>query len=211
MPFWQRACARNLPVPYTKMAAKAAIFHVGVRSCQLGLAGSSLSSSSLAKRAATANRPSKPRMIGEMPIPRPVAAGGGACGGGGGGVSTAGKTQPVWPCAAATAPAAAAAEAVFAQTCCAEAWVPKTLTAINGLIGWIDAEVAALAIVGLTPRGAREAIERIQAAGAHIVGVTLTKSSAEASHYGYRLQHYGYKQVDDQRNEIVMISHQTEG
>lgn len=60
-------------------------------------------------------------------------------------------------------------------------------------------------------RAAREAVERLQASGAHIVGVTLTKSTEEASRYGYRLYQYGYKQVDDKRNEIVMISHQPEG
>ena len=59
-------------------------------------------------------------------------------------------------------------------------------------------------------RSAREAIERIQAAGAHIVGVTLTKSTEESSHYGYRLYQYGTKHIDDKRNEIVMISHQPE-
>ena len=60
-------------------------------------------------------------------------------------------------------------------------------------------------------RGAREAIERIQATGAHIVGATLTKSTGEASRYGYRLYHYGYKHIGEPRNEIVMISHQPEG
>ncbi|HJS41462.1 MAG TPA: polysaccharide biosynthesis tyrosine autokinase [Sphingomicrobium sp.] len=60
-------------------------------------------------------------------------------------------------------------------------------------------------------RLARDAIERIQASGAHIVGVVLTKSGDEASQYGYRLYQYGYKQVDDKRNEIVMIQHQPEG
>ena len=39
-------------------------------------------------------------------------------------------------------------------------------------------------------RAARESIERISAAGAHIVGATLTKSVEEASHYGYRLYQY---------------------
>ena len=60
-------------------------------------------------------------------------------------------------------------------------------------------------------RSAREAVDRIQAAGAHIVGATLTKSADESSHYGYRLYQYGYKHMDDKRNEIVMISHQPEG
>jgi Mrp family chromosome partitioning ATPase len=59
-------------------------------------------------------------------------------------------------------------------------------------------------------RSAREAIERIQASGARILGVTLTKSADESSHYGYRLYQYGTKGVDDKRNEIVMISHQSE-
>jgi capsular exopolysaccharide synthesis family protein len=59
-------------------------------------------------------------------------------------------------------------------------------------------------------RAAREAIERIQASGARILGVTLTKSSEEASHYGYRLYQYGTKNVDDKRDEIVMISHHPE-
>ena len=60
-------------------------------------------------------------------------------------------------------------------------------------------------------RAAREAVERIQASGARILGVTLTKSTEEASQYGYRLYQYGTKHVDDKRNEIVMISHQPEG
>ena len=51
-------------------------------------------------------------------------------------------------------------------------------------------------------RAAREAVERIEAAGAHIVGVTLTKSAEEASHYGYRL--YQYTAVGDKRNQIVL-------
>jgi capsular exopolysaccharide synthesis family protein len=59
-------------------------------------------------------------------------------------------------------------------------------------------------------RAAREAIDRIQGTGAHILGATLTKSTDESSHYGYRLSHYGYKQTDDTRDEIVMISHQPE-
>lgn len=59
-------------------------------------------------------------------------------------------------------------------------------------------------------RSAREAVDRIQASGAHIVGVTLTKAAEGASQYGYRLYQYGYKQVGEKRNEIVMISHQPE-
>jgi capsular exopolysaccharide synthesis family protein len=60
-------------------------------------------------------------------------------------------------------------------------------------------------------RLARDAIDRVQASGAHVIGVVLTKSADEASHYGYRLYQYGYKQVDDRRNEIFMIPHQPEG
>lgn len=57
-------------------------------------------------------------------------------------------------------------------------------------------------------RAAREAMERIDAAGAHIVGVTLTKSAEEASHYGYRL--YQYASISDKRNQIVLIPQQAE-
>ena len=57
-------------------------------------------------------------------------------------------------------------------------------------------------------RSAREAVERIEAAGAHIVGVTLTMSAAEASHYGYRL--YQYSSIGDKRTQIVMIPQQAE-
>jgi len=59
-------------------------------------------------------------------------------------------------------------------------------------------------------RAAQNAAERIQASGAHIVGVALTKSTDEASHYGYRTYRYGYRKLDEPKNEIVMISHQPE-
>ncbi|HET7816323.1 MAG TPA: polysaccharide biosynthesis tyrosine autokinase [Sphingomicrobium sp.] len=58
-------------------------------------------------------------------------------------------------------------------------------------------------------RAARESVERIEAAGANIVGVTLTKSAEEASHYGYRL--YQYTAVGEKRNQIVLIPQQAEG
>jgi len=58
-------------------------------------------------------------------------------------------------------------------------------------------------------RAARESVERIEAAGAYIVGVTLTKSAEEASHYGYRL--YQYTAVGDKRNQIILIPQQAEG
>jgi len=57
-------------------------------------------------------------------------------------------------------------------------------------------------------RAAREAVERIEAAGAHIVGATLTMSAAEASHYGYRL--YQYAAIGEKRNQIVMIPQQAD-
>jgi capsular exopolysaccharide synthesis family protein len=59
-------------------------------------------------------------------------------------------------------------------------------------------------------KGAKEAVLRLQASGAHLVGVALTKSTEETSHYGYRYYRYGYRKVEDQQNEIVMISHQAE-
>ena len=58
---------------------------------------------------------------------------------------------------------------------------------------------------------------RLRAAGAHILGVALTKSTEEASRYGYGYgSGYGYgygRGALDQkrRQEIVMIPHQADG
>jgi Mrp family chromosome partitioning ATPase len=60
-------------------------------------------------------------------------------------------------------------------------------------------------------RAAREAVDRLQSTGAHIIGAALTKSTEGGSRYGYRLYKYGYKQVGEKQNEIVMIAHQAEG
>lgn len=57
-------------------------------------------------------------------------------------------------------------------------------------------------------RSAREAIDRLGGAGAHILGVALTKSTEEASQYGYRLYNYGNSQLP--RDEIIMISGSSE-
>ncbi len=57
-------------------------------------------------------------------------------------------------------------------------------------------------------RAVREAIERIEVGGGQIVGVTLTKSTAESSQYGYRLYQYGA--VDHRRSEVIMITKQAE-
>ncbi len=57
-------------------------------------------------------------------------------------------------------------------------------------------------------RTAREAIERIEASGSQIVGVTLTKSTAESSYYGYRLYQYGA--VDHRRSEPILIAKSAE-
>jgi capsular exopolysaccharide synthesis family protein len=59
-------------------------------------------------------------------------------------------------------------------------------------------------------RAAKDAVDRLQGSGTHLLGVSLTKSTDEGSHYGYRYYRYGYKKVEDNQNEIVMISHQPE-
>jgi succinoglycan biosynthesis transport protein ExoP len=80
------------------------------------------------------------------------------------------------------------------------------------LLAAVASDVMMVVEAGRTrTRAAREAADRLQATGARIVGVTLTKSTQETSHYGYRLYQYGYRQADDQRDEIVMLSHQPEG
>ena len=57
-------------------------------------------------------------------------------------------------------------------------------------------------------RAARDALERLRLGGAHIVGAILTKSTEEASEYGYRLYQYGA--VEKGRDELILISHQSD-
>ena len=59
-------------------------------------------------------------------------------------------------------------------------------------------------------RAAIEAINRIEATGSHILGVTLTKSSDTGAGYGYSRYGYGYgfgygKLDKKKRTEILMI------
>jgi len=56
-------------------------------------------------------------------------------------------------------------------------------------------------------RAAIEALNRIEATGAHIVGATLTKSIDSGGGYGYKRYGYGYGygKLDSKRTEILMI------
>jgi capsular exopolysaccharide synthesis family protein len=58
-------------------------------------------------------------------------------------------------------------------------------------------------------RAAIEALNRIEGTGAHVVGVTLTKSVDSGGGYGYKRYGYGYGygygKVDKKRTEILMI------
>jgi Mrp family chromosome partitioning ATPase len=59
-------------------------------------------------------------------------------------------------------------------------------------------------------RAAIEALNRIEATGAHILGAALTKSTDMLGGYGYKRYGYGYgygygKLDDKKRNEILMI------
>ena len=54
---------------------------------------------------------------------------------------------------------------------------------------------------------AQDAINRLRAAGANIIGATLTKSTEESSAYGYSYK-YKYGAIDKDRTEIVMLAHQ---
>jgi polysaccharide biosynthesis transport protein len=62
-------------------------------------------------------------------------------------------------------------------------------------------------------RAGIEALNRLEATGAHVLGAALTKASAEAS-YGYGRYGYGYaygrRSVDKKRTEILMIPQGTE-
>jgi len=56
-------------------------------------------------------------------------------------------------------------------------------------------------------RAAIDALNRIEATGAHVVGATLTKSMDSGGGYGYRRYGYGYGygKLDTKRTEILMI------
>ena len=54
---------------------------------------------------------------------------------------------------------------------------------------------------------AQEAINRLRAAGANIIGATLTRSAEESSAYGYGYK-YKYAAIDKDRTEIVILAHQ---
>jgi len=57
---------------------------------------------------------------------------------------------------------------------------------------------------------AQEAISRLRAAGANVLGATLTKSTEEKRSYGYGYGHYRYGQVEKSQTEIVMLSDKTD-
>ena len=58
-------------------------------------------------------------------------------------------------------------------------------------------------------RSAIEALNRIEATGAHVLGATLTKATGSGSGYGYNRYGYGYGygygKIDKKRTEILMI------
>ena len=54
-------------------------------------------------------------------------------------------------------------------------------------------------------RAAREAIERITGSGAHLVGVTITKSVEEASRYGYVDYRYGAT-IEGRRHDMIALA-----
>ena len=64
-------------------------------------------------------------------------------------------------------------------------------------------------------RAAIEALNRVEATGAHVLGATLTKAEAgtvyDYNRYGYRYGYgYGHPRVDKKRTEILMIPQGTE-
>jgi Mrp family chromosome partitioning ATPase len=62
-------------------------------------------------------------------------------------------------------------------------------------------------------RGAIEALNRIEATGAHVLGAVLTKSSDLGTGYGKGYGYgYGYGRLDKQRREeILMIPQSADG
>lgn len=56
---------------------------------------------------------------------------------------------------------------------------------------------------------ALEAIARMRAVDAHLLGATLTKSVEERSRYGYSYGHYKYGSIEKNRTEIFLLPHQS--
>ena len=57
-------------------------------------------------------------------------------------------------------------------------------------------------------RSAREALERITISGAHLIGVTITKSVEEVGAYGY--DRYKYGAIQQRSDDLILISHQSD-
>ena len=83
----------------------------------------------------------------------------------------------------------------------------------SALLASVASDVVLIVESGKTRTSAAlEAINRLRATGATILGATLTKSTEERSAYGYGYGNYGYGygQVDKGRSEVVLLAHQEE-
>ncbi len=77
------------------------------------------------------------------------------------------------------------------------------------LLATVAGNVAMVVESGRTrTKAARDSLERLRLGGANVVGAILTKSTEEASEYGYRLYQYGA--VEKSTSELILISHQSD-
>ena len=77
------------------------------------------------------------------------------------------------------------------------------------LLATVAGSVAMVVESGRTrTKAARDSLERLRLGGANVVGAILTKSTEEASEYGYRLYQYGA--IENSASEPILISHQTD-
>lgn len=75
------------------------------------------------------------------------------------------------------------------------------------LLATVAGNVALVVESGRTrTKAARDSLDRLRLGGANVVGAILTKSTEEASQYGYRLYQYGA--VEKSPSELILISHQ---
>ena len=56
-------------------------------------------------------------------------------------------------------------------------------------------------------KAAIDSINRLKAAGSHMLGAVLTKYRHQVGGYGYNYQPYRYGGVDSREREIQLISH----
>jgi capsular exopolysaccharide synthesis family protein len=89
---------------------------------------------------------------------------------------------------------------------------PPTLGLADApLLAAVSGNVMFVVEAGRTRTGAAvDALNRLEATGAHILGAVITKSTESGHGYGYKQYGYGYGKVTGKRTEILMLEQDDE-